>query len=160
MAQYFLESSALAKRYKQETGTNFVNSLFLNTTHELFYLNLGIIEVRKILYRLWKYPQTPNENPISEEIFKQLMGRFSADIQRMNRIVFTEEMIDRTANILEKQWLKSVFDLAHLSAYLITAEEYPKLVFVCSDNDLINAAAQFVRAENIIIPERTETISQ
>lgn len=56
MARYFLESSAFIKRYKREFGTDFVNSLFGNA-HELFYLNLAIVEIRKVFYRLWKYPQ-------------------------------------------------------------------------------------------------------
>lgn len=156
MAQYFLESSALAKRYKQETGTSFINKLFLNPQNKLFYLNLTIVEIRKIFYRLWKYPQTfENDFQISDEEFGRLESRFYADIQQMTRIDFTQDMIDKTNDILEKQWLKSVFDLAHLSAYLIIIQEYPEMIFVCSDkrSNLIDSAKQFVSEQKIIVPE-------
>ena len=56
MARYFLESSALVKRYKQEVGTDVVDRLFDFENHELFDLNLAEIEVRKVFYRLWKHP--------------------------------------------------------------------------------------------------------
>ncbi len=82
MAKYFLESSALIKRYKQESGTDFVNSLFKDS-HQLFYLNLTIIEIRKVFYRLWKYPQhleNDNLNPITESEFSNLESRFAADL--------------------------------------------------------------------------------
>lgn len=67
MSKYFLESSAFIKRYKSETGSDVVNNLF-NNNHGLFYLNLAIIEIRKVFYRLWKYP-LHQDNRITEEEF-------------------------------------------------------------------------------------------
>lgn len=158
MAQYFLESSALAKRYKQETGTSFVNKLFLNPQNKLFYLNLAVVEIRKIFYRLWMYPQTfENDVQINDDDFRSLESRFYADIQKMTRIDFTQDMIDKANDILEKQWLKSVFDLVHLSSYLIITQDYPEMIFVCSDkrSNLINASRQFIPDQKIIVPEMT-----
>jgi hypothetical protein len=72
----------------------------------------------------------------------------------MKRINFTDEMIEKSTSILEKVWLKSVFDLAQLSAYLIAKETYPDLIFVCSDKSrLIEAAKLFVDVNHIKIPE-------
>ncbi|GFP33907.1 hypothetical protein HKBW3S42_02246, partial [Candidatus Hakubella thermalkaliphila] len=47
MPKYFLETSAFTKRYKSETGSDVVNNLF-NNSKDLFYLNLAIIEMRKV----------------------------------------------------------------------------------------------------------------
>ena len=152
MAKYFLNSSALTKRYKQESGSSFVNSLF-EGAHELFYLNLAIIEVRKIFYRLCKYPQhLPSDTQITESEFRSLESRFKTDLQQMQRVQLTEEMVLRATDILEKIWIKSIFDLAQLTAYLVIREEHPDMIFVCSDSNLIEAARQFVSESVIAIP--------
>ncbi len=152
MPKYFLETSAFLKRYKEEAGSNIVNSLF-NNRHELFYLNLAIIEIRKVFYRLRKYP-LQQDDPITEEEFNALSSRFAEDILQMQRIEFTEEMIGQAIAILEKAWVPNIFDLAQLSAYLIAKKEYPDIIFVCSDerSKLIEGVKQFVREGDIIIP--------
>src|SRR4030042_3800689 len=152
MSKYFLESSAFIKRYKSETGSDVVNNLF-NNNHGLFYLNLAIIEIRKAFYRLWKYP-LQQENQITEEEFKSLVSRFAADTRQMYRIEFTEEMIERASSVLEKIWIRSIFDLAQLTAYLIAKQEYPDMIFVCSDerSTLIEAVKRFVPENDVIIP--------
>lgn len=154
MAKYFLESSAFVKRYKKEKGSNFVNRLFLEE-HELFCLDLAIIEIRKVFYRLYKWPQTLERDvQITKEEFEKLNSQFAADLLRINKISLTEEMIEKCIQILEKVWLKSVFDLVHLSSFLITKEIYPDLIFVCSDKkDLVAAAGEFIKQEEIKIPE-------
>lgn len=149
MARYFLESSAFLKRYKNESGSNFVNHLF-NYNSELLYLNLAIVEIRKVFFRLWKYPQT-GDTQITESEFKMLESRFAADILNLQRVEFTEEMILFTTEILKKMWIKSVFDLAHLSAYLVTNKIFSDLIFVCSDETIANAAKQFVNESNVIL---------
>jgi predicted nucleic acid-binding protein len=152
MSKYFLESSAFIKRYKSETGSDVVNNLF-NNNHGLFYLNLAIIEIRKVFYRLWKYP-LHQDNRITEEEFKALVSRFAADTLQIYKIVFTEEMIERADSILERAWVPNIFDLTQLSAYLIAREEYPDMIFVCSDerSKLIEAVKRFVPDNDVIIP--------
>ncbi|MDI6766955.1 MAG: type II toxin-antitoxin system VapC family toxin [Bacteroidota bacterium] len=152
MQKYFLETSAFLKRYKVEAGSDIVNRLFENKS-ELFYLNLAIIEIRKVFYRLRKYP-LQQDNPITEEDFNTLTSRFAADILQMQRIAFTEEMIEEAITILEKVWIPNIFDLTQLSAYLIAKKEYPDIIFVCSDerSKLIEGVKQFVQARDIIIP--------
>ena len=152
MSKYFLESSAFIKRYKNEAGSDIVNNLF-NNNHDLFYLNLAIFEIRKAFYRLWKYP-LQQENQITEEEFKSLVSRFAADTRQMYRIEFTEEMIERASSVLEKIWIRSIFDLAQLTAYLIAKQEYPDMIFVCSDerSKLIEGVKQFVQERDIIVP--------
>jgi len=152
MPKYFLESSAFIKRYKDEAGSDIVNSLFINK-RELFYLNLAIIEIRKVFYRLRKYP-LQQDDPITEEEFKALSSKFAEDILQMQRIEFTEEMIGQTISVLERVWIPNIFDLAQLSAYLIAKQEYTDMIFVCSDerSKLIEGVKQFVQEGDIIVP--------
>ncbi|OGV98466.1 MAG: hypothetical protein A2W75_09000 [Nitrospinae bacterium RIFCSPLOWO2_12_39_15] len=152
MPKYFLETSAFLKRYKDEAGSDIVNSLFINR-HELFYLNLAIIEIRKVFYRLRKYP-LQQDDPITEEEFNALSSRFAKDILQMKRIEFTEEMIGQAITILERVWVPNIFDLTQLSAYLIAKKEYPDIIFVCSDerSKLIEGVKQFVQEGDIIVP--------
>ena len=152
MSKYFLESSAFIKRYKSEIGSDVVNNLF-NKNHDLFYLNLAIIEMRKVFYRLLKYPLN-QDGQITEEEFNRLNRLFDADILQLHRIVFTEEMIEEATSVLKKTWVPNIFDLAQLSAYLIAKQEYPDMIFVCSDerSKLIEGVKQFVPDTDIIIP--------
>jgi len=155
MARYFFESSAFVKRYKKETGSDFINKLF-QEQHDLFYLNLAIIEIRKVFYRLYKYPQLLERDiQITKEEFEKLNSQLAVDLLKMHRIEFTDEMIEKSIKILEKVWLKSVFDLAQLSSFLIAKEIYPDLIFVCSDrrSKLIEAAKIFISESEIKIPE-------
>ncbi|MEK7522087.1 MAG: hypothetical protein AAB569_00760, partial [Patescibacteria group bacterium] len=122
MSKYFLESSAFTKRYKSENGSVFVDKLF-EGEHTLFYLNLAILEVRKVIFRLWKNP-LEQDNQIIEEEYNNLESRFAADIQKMIRIEFSEEMINKSLEFLKtasenNAWIKTSFDLAQLTAYLI-----------------------------------------
>jgi len=153
MPKHFLETSAFIKRYKNEAGSDEVNNLF-NNRHDLFFLNLAIIEIRKVFYRLWKYPQQQDGPPITEEEFKALNSKFAEDILQMQRVEFTEEMIDQAISTLERVWIPNIFDLAQLSAYLIAKQVYSDMIFVCSDerSKLIEGVKQFVPDTDIIIP--------
>ena len=151
MAKYFLETTALVKRYKIESGSETVNYLFDNEPQNLFYLNLSIIEVRKTFYRLWRYPLR-QEDSITETEFGSMEARFAADILTIQRVEFTEEMVGQATKILKRVWVKNVFDLAQVSAYLIIREEYPGLKFVSSDIRLIEVARTFVRDVDIVTP--------
>ncbi len=163
MSKYFFESSAFTKRYKSEDGSSFVDQLF-NNNNELFYLNLAILEVRKVIFRLWKNPMN-QDSPISEQDYRSLESRFASDIQKMKRIEFTEEMINKSLQILETAsnsnvWIKTSFDLAQLTTYLTAKEEINDLAFVCADecSQLINAAKIFVGDSYIVIPKDTQNI--
>jgi len=165
MPKYFLESSAFTKRYKSENGSIFIDQLF-EGVHTLFYLNLAIIEVRKVIFRLWKNP-LKQDNQITEEDYNNLESRFAADIQSMTKIFFTEEMIDKSLEFLKKAsansvWIKSSFDLAQLTAYLITKEEFNDLFFVCADeaSNLVEAAKVFVNDSYIIVPDNNLLVKQ
>ena len=159
MAKYYLDSSALTKRYKRtESGSNFVSNLF-SGGHQLFYLNLAIIEVRKVFYRLRHHPQSiEGDVQTSDADFQLAQNQFAADLQQMQRVVLTEEMISNTETILQNHWLKSAFDLAHLSAFLITRQEHPDIILVSADGPMCDVARQLVSTTDVINPEEQEKV--
>jgi len=67
-------------------------------------------------------------------------------------------MLDKADTILEKVWIPDIFDLAQLSAFLISREEYHDLLFVCSDqrSKLINGAKEIIGEANVIVPEQQQ----
>lgn len=157
MANYYLETSAFLKRYKQEKGSNFVSQLIEDDSSSIFYLNLTIAEVNKVFFRLYKYPQPLDQDKqISKEVFESLQAQFAQDLLKMKKISLTEEIIGKTKKILEKGYLKSVIDLLHLSAFLITKEEFPDIRLVTSDGEIIGIAEKFIYKSAIITPEDYE----
>jgi hypothetical protein len=162
MSKYFIESSAFIKRYKLENGSQVVNNLF-ESRNELFCLSLAVMEIRKVFYRLWKYSLQQDIQQgvqVTEEEFHNLESRFAADLSVIQRIEFTEEMVRRSTEIIDRVWVPNIFDLAQLTAYMITKEEYNDIVFVCSDirSGLIDATKNLYGDEQLLIPEQT-TIS-
>jgi len=157
MANYYLETSAFLKRYKQEKGSNFVSQLIEDNSSSIFYLNLTITEISKVFFRLYKYPQPlEQDNQISKEVFESLQAQFAQDLLKMKKISLTEEIIGKTKKILEKGYIKSVIDLLHLSAFLITKEEFPDIRLVTSDEEIIGIAEKFIYKSVIINPEDYE----
>jgi len=164
MSKYFIESSALIKRYKSEDGSHVVNNLF-DSGNELFCLNLAIMEIRKVFYRLWKYPLQQDAHQgvqISEEEFYNFESRFAADLSIIQRIEFTEEMVRRSTEIINEVWVPNIFDLAHLTAYMVTKEEFNDIIFVCSDvrSRLIDAARRLYGDSQLLIPEQAGKIME
>jgi hypothetical protein len=119
------------------------------------------MEVRKVFYRLWKYPLNQDAQ-ISDYEFQDLEARFAKDLDVINRIVFTEEMIQRSTEILEKAWVPNIFDFAQLIAYKIAQEEYDDLIFVCSDirSHLVDASRNIFGDRYLLVPEEVNRIQR
>jgi len=157
MANYYLETSAFLKRYKQERGSYLVNQLIEENSPSIFYLNLTIAEVNKLFFRLYKYPQQlEKDTRISERIFHSLQSQFASDLLKMKKVLLTEETIEKSKRILEKGYLKSVIDLLHLSAFLIIKEEFSEIKLVSADGNITEIAKKFVQESDIINPEEYE----
>ena len=75
----------------------------------------------------------------------------------MNKISLTDEIIENTKKILEREYLKSAVDLLHLSAFLIIKQEFPETKLVSADANMIKVAKKFISESNIINPENYET---
>ncbi|MDI6602963.1 MAG: type II toxin-antitoxin system VapC family toxin [Patescibacteria group bacterium] len=156
MANYYLETSAFLKRYKQEKGSAFVNQIIEDSSSVILYLNLTLVEVNRVLFCLYKYPQAIGEvQPISKDVFDSLIAQFGDDLLKMKKIVLTEEIIKETREILEKRYLKSL-DLLHLATFLIVKKEFLDVKLISADRNIIEVAKTFVPENDIINPETYE----
>ena len=74
MARYFLDSSALVKRYHRESGSPAVEGLFNQPDNSLFISGLALVEVHSAFARLVR------EGAISEQAFTKLIRRVQSDV--------------------------------------------------------------------------------
>jgi len=153
MANYYLETSAFLKRYKQEKGSAFVNQIIEDSSSVIFHLNLTLTEINRVFFCLYKYPQViGGVQPISKEFFDSLQAQFADDLLKMEKIVLTEEIIEKTKEILEKGYLKSL-DLLHLATFLIIKKEFPEAKLITADGNIIEVAKRIIPESDIINPE-------
>jgi len=74
MPRYFLDSSALVKRYHQESGTAQVEGLFQEPSNRLFISRLALVEVHSCFARLVR------EGVLREADFSRLIARLEEDV--------------------------------------------------------------------------------
>ncbi|HEY2414078.1 MAG TPA: type II toxin-antitoxin system VapC family toxin [Pirellulaceae bacterium] len=74
MSRYFLDSSALVKRYHQESGTEEVERLFQRTGDRLFISRLALVEIHSCFARLVR------EGVLAAGDFGSLVARVEADV--------------------------------------------------------------------------------
>ncbi|MCG2789495.1 MAG: PIN domain-containing protein [Actinomycetia bacterium] len=138
---YFLETSAFTKRYTKEPGHECIDRIF-SENNQLFYLSVTYCEIIKIFYRLYKYPQL-NDKQISEKDFNLLNAKLSTDLFYVNRISVTDEIVNKSREILEMGWLKASIDVLILSGFIVTKDIYKNLYFITADDDLYDLAKKF-----------------
>jgi len=138
---YFLDTSAFTKRYKNEPGHEYIDKIF-STNNQIFYLSVTYCEIIKIFYRLYKYPQL-NDKQISEKEFNLLNAKLATDLFYVNRISVTDEIVNKSREILEMGWLKASIDVLILSGFIVTKDIYKNLYFITADDDLSDLAKKF-----------------
>ena len=142
MAQrFYLDASALAKRYVVEQGTLVVNHLFRRVARDaMMCLTLGTLEVISVFVR------KKNASAIPDPVFRQAMTDFRSEVidaANFTKIPATDQVVNVAASLVAKYALnatdavilRSVLDLM---ATLHTTGE--ALVLVTSDQRLLRAA--------------------
>jgi len=74
MTTYFLDTSALVKRYHQEVGTEVIDNIFREEDKELFISDLSIIEFHSAI------ALKVRTREISRDAFSHLVGFFSHEL--------------------------------------------------------------------------------
>lgn len=138
---YFLDTSAFTKRYKNEPGHEYIDKIF-STNNQIFYLSVTYCEVIKIFYRLYKYPQQ-NDIQISEMEFNSFNAKLSTDLFNLNRVSVTDEIVNKSREILEIGWLKGSIDILILSGFIVTKDVYKNLYLITADDKLSDLAKKF-----------------
>jgi len=149
---YYLDASAWVKRYYQELGTIWLQSLFAqNPTFAC--ATLGLIEVVATLSRKYKARQ------ISQPQLQQKTQELEADWQNFIQVQLTAEAVDHSKGLAASLALRGA-DAVHLaSAFLLQSRlsQGDQLIFITSDREL-KVAAQSSRL-TILDPEEEEAKS-
>lgn len=141
MAVCFLETSALVKRYVQETGTVWVGGLFAPAAGNLLCIAqiAGVETVAAVTLRAWRGATTPGDAATA-------LTSFRLDFARdFYRIPADLAVITRAMDLAEGHGLRG-YDAVQLATALLLEVQAIRtglghLVFICADNNLNAAAA-------------------
>ena len=139
MPLYYLDTSALVKLYVREPGTERLLSLADRAGESrLAILALAQVELRSAVRR------RERSGEISAAVATQLLDVFKRHIEgRFITQAVTDFVLDLASMLVDRYALRA-FDAVQLAGYLAlkssAGSDVP--VFVCSDRELLNAAAQ------------------
>lgn len=147
MAVYFVDSSALVKRYISETGSTWVLSLFDPTlNNDILIAAITGVEIVAAITR------RARSGSISAADAMAVCNQFKSDLRSEYQVVeITERIITSAMALAETQGLRG-YDAVQLAAgreinALCVANSLPPVIFVSADNQL-NAA---VASEGLIV---------
>jgi len=157
MVIYFFDTSALIKKYHEESGTKIVEKIFEQKDREIYASNLVIPE---IICGFYKYCHTRNE--ISKPELKELLQGFYQDIDKGAILLYpiTSEHVFKSEEIIEgMQKVRfpggtrpSPMDILILSSAEDFLSSFPDFKFVSSDRSL-NEISKKRGVTNILNPE-------
>ncbi|MGH2415129.1 MAG: type II toxin-antitoxin system VapC family toxin [Microcystaceae cyanobacterium] len=141
MAIYFIDSSALVKRYVSETGSAWVLGLFApELNNEVFIAAIAAVEIVAAITR------RARGGSISATDATAISQQFKSDLQTDYQIVeITESLINSGMTLAQTYGLRG-YDAIQLAAgcainTLCIANSLPPVTFVCADNELNTAAS-------------------
>lgn len=147
MAIYFLDSSAIAKRYINETGSTWICSLFDQVLNNQFFITaITRVEIISAITRRAKSGSISSEDAIA------IRHQFKEDIQSEYQVIEITENIINSAMIMAEVYALRGYDAVQLASgrelnILCVTNSLPSVIFVSADNNL-NAAAL---AEGLVI---------
>lgn len=152
MTIFYLDTSALVKRYKTEEGTDIIDYLYDNLPkgHSLATSFLTVLEFASAIRRLLKGKR------ISQDEFETVMSTFSQELEPFLIRPLEDKIVAEALNKVIRHALKSA-DSIQLSTALelreMMKEAGENVVFICDDVELLNAG----RGENLeVISPRSE----
>jgi predicted nucleic acid-binding protein len=132
---YFIDTSALFKRYVFEQGSNFVDRIFSEDS-SVYISTVTICEIISNLRRL-----VDIDNLISDKEFTTIKSVFLSDIgnEMIDIIGLSPSIILKSLDICSGEYVTPL-DSIQLSSALSIVE---KPIFVCSDIKLLRLAAKW-----------------
>ena len=150
MSVFYLDSSAVVKRYCSELGSAWVKAITdVRAGHTIMFSEITLAEVAAAFAAKSRAPQDPSVR-WRDLALKRLLTE-SADQYQLLRV--QREIIDMAVKLTQRQKLRGC-DAIHLAAALAGNEELlskslPPLTFVAADEDLLKAAeAEALPTEN------------
>lgn len=131
--EYFIDTSALFKRYVQEKGSDILEEIF-NIDADFFISSVTPLEVVSNLRRL-----VDVDKLLSEEEFVFVKGMFLHDVaDKLEVVDFTSSLLVTSLELCMNQYITPL-DAIQLASALEMAE---KPCFVCSDLKLLRLAEE------------------
>jgi predicted nucleic acid-binding protein len=152
MTVFYLDTSALVKRYKTEEGTEIIDYLYDNLPkgHSLATSFLTVLEFVSAIRRLLK------GNRISQDDFEAVMSTFSQELEPFLIRSLEDNIVADALNKVVSHALKSA-DSIQLSTALelreMMKEAGENVIFICDDAELLKAGR---REELDVISPRSE----
>jgi hypothetical protein len=144
MSQYFLDSSALVKRYRQEVGSTWMLELF-TPQNQLIVARLSHIEVAAAIVR-----RSRQSGQLSREA-EFALSRLDNDMRKHFQVVeFSETIISLALGLVRLHSLRAADAIQLASAKIAGADISATGIFLVSADDELNAAAKAdgLRVEN------------
>ena len=141
MTTIYLDTSALVKRYVDESGSDWVRAMLNQSpTPSLIVVHLALVEITSALTRRLR------NGSLAQADYARIQDAFRADCLREYRIVSAVDGIIDEANRLLELYPLRAYDAVHLSAAStahrqLLAEGLSPLTFLSADNRLNDAAA-------------------
>ena len=135
---YFLDTSALAKLYHQEQGSEMVEGWAVDHTIRLWLSDLARVELHSVFVRKVR------EGELAETTLQTALECFREDLRsRFHIVLLTEDIIERAISLLleygKRRPLRTLDALQIASA---KAVESNGLTFVAADRQLFTAASE------------------
>jgi predicted nucleic acid-binding protein len=144
MPIYFIDSSALVKRYRNEPGSQRLANLLESDTNLLVVSRLGIIEVSAALVRRSRHAKTPAED------LRATLSLLDSEAEFFDIIELDEPIPTLALRVTRKHGLRGA-DSIQLGAALLAQDRMSnrQIVLVSSDLELNTAAiAEGLAVEN------------
>jgi len=149
MDAYYLDTSALVKRYTRERGTIWITALTApDQAHDLYTVRLTGPEMIAALFHKMRTGELPRTTTI------HLAQDFKNDWKWQYQVLEVNAVLsERAMTLAEKHGLRG-YDAVHLAAALLLhesrrASERPDMIFLAADEDLLQAAnTEGLRTDN------------
>ena len=136
MTAYFLDSSALVKRYVPETGSAWIRALSAQETgNSLFIARITWVEVLSALARREREGSlTPTDKTL-------ILQRFRSDLNNQYQVIELDSTLAQTAGQLVGQYPLRAYDAVQLASVLLLQPAFAttqstSLIFLTADNRL------------------------
>ena len=139
MPVFYLDTSAIVKRYRDEPGTEAIDRLFdVPEADTRFYTSfLTALELTSSILRLVKGGQ------LSQNLADNMLARFRQDTQGTVRILpLTDAIVNGAVTVVEQHQLRSA-DAIHLAtaSSIFSLAPESESILVSSDMEFLSAAA-------------------
>lgn len=158
MAVFYLDASAVLKRYRTEKGTNVVDDIYdgRGDEHIILTSQLTCIEVESVAARAKK------ARILNDDQYRTLLGAFAQDLnQGLRLLAIGPEKLVEAAEVVREVPLRSL-DAIHYAVFAKMGKwwDSPKnpFVFVGSDHEMLEACDH--NGIKYIDPEATDAMEQ